>query len=239
MSRCSPSWRCRGAGIVFASVTAVLTWFLTVSYCHRLEGAIVLGSTKWIRHARDVPVLMVGACGDAYSLDRWLLMRRLGGELPAPDPQSFLTNIAIRLLQIHMCVIYLFGGISKLRGEMWWDGSACWFAIANSEYQSWDVTWLIHWRWLIALLSHITIFWETFYPVLIWPRLTRPVMLFCGGGRSRRHRILSGDADVWLGDDHWQYCVCVASGDSLAGWSVSLGAGYARRGFDRQPSLNR
>ena len=68
---------------------------------------------------------------------------------------------------------------SKLRGEMWWDGSACWFAIANLEYQSFDVTWLIQWRWLIALLSHITIFWETFYPVLIWPRLTRPVMLLC------------------------------------------------------------
>jgi hypothetical protein len=39
------------------------------------------------------------------------------------------------------------------------------------------MTWLAHWPWLIALLSHATVFWETFYPVLVWPRLTRPVML--------------------------------------------------------------
>lgn len=86
-------------------------------------------------------------------------------------------NVAIRLIQVHLCVVYLFGGISKLKGTSWWDGSAVWFAVANFEYQSMDMTWLAHWPWLIALLSHATVFWETFYPVLVWPKLTRPVML--------------------------------------------------------------
>lgn len=160
---------------LFTRVTSVLTWFITICYCHRLEGAL-FGLDQV--NAMLAMYLMVGACGDAYSLDRWLLKRRTSGELPIPIPKVS-TTIAVRLLQVHLCVIYLFGGISKLRGEMWWDGSACWFAIANLEYQSWDVTWLIQWRWLIALLSHITIFWETFYPVLVWPKLTRPIMLCC------------------------------------------------------------
>ena len=56
-------------------------------------------------------------------------------------------------------------------------GSALWFAAANQEYQSLSLTWLVHQPWLIALLTHITVFWETFYPVLIWPRLTRPIFL--------------------------------------------------------------
>jgi len=87
------------------------------------------------------------------------------------------TNIAIRLLQLHMCVIYLFGGIGKMRGELWWDGSALWFAFANLEYQSLDMTWLVHAPWLIALLTHVTVIWETFYCFLIWPKLTRPICL--------------------------------------------------------------
>jgi hypothetical protein len=109
-----------------------------------------------------------------WSVDRWLARRR--GEFAAPQP-AVGTNLAIRLLQLHLCVIYLFGGIGKMRGELWWDGSAVWFAVANAEYQSLDLTWLAHTPWLIALLTHLTVFWETFYCFLIWPRLTRPVCL--------------------------------------------------------------
>ena len=87
------------------------------------------------------------------------------------------TNIAIRLLQLHMCVIYLFGGIGKMRGDTWWDGSALWFAFASLEYQSLDMTWTVKHRWLLALLTHVTVFWETFYCFLVWPKLTRPICL--------------------------------------------------------------
>ena len=90
---------------------------------------------------------------------------------------SVTANIAIRLIQVHMCVIYLFGGISKLSGNTWWNGTAAWYAIANYEYQSLDMLWLAYYPFVIALASHVTVFWETFYCVLIWPRLTRPIFL--------------------------------------------------------------
>jgi hypothetical protein len=76
-----------------------------------------------------------------------------------------------------MCVIYLFGGIGKMRGELWWDGSASWFALSNLEYQSVDMTWLVQYPFLLAFATHITVFWETFYPFLVWSRLTRPIAL--------------------------------------------------------------
>ena len=76
-----------------------------------------------------------------------------------------------------MCVIYLFGGIGKLRGVAWWDGSAVWMSVANYEYQSLDMTWLAHFPILIALMTHVTVLWETFYCVLVWNRITRPIML--------------------------------------------------------------
>ena len=64
-----------------------------------------------------------------------------------------------------------------MRGEFWWDGSAVWFSVANYEYQSLDATWLGFSPILIAVMTHLTVFWETFYAVLVWPKLTRPVVL--------------------------------------------------------------
>ncbi len=86
-------------------------------------------------------------------------------------------TVATRLMQIHLCIIYLFGGIAKLRGEMWWDGSAMWFSAVAYEYQSLDLTWIGRYPFLGSLLTHITIFWETFYGFLVWPRWSRPWML--------------------------------------------------------------
>lgn len=157
---------------LFTRATSVLAAIITLSYCHRLTGSL-FGLDQI--NAMLAMYLAVGPSGAAYSLDRWLLARRAGqGSEPR---RSVGANIAVRLMQLHMCVIYLFGGIGKMRGEMWWDGSALWFALANYEYQSWDMTWLIRYPWLIALLTHVTVFWETFYAFLIWPRHSRPIML--------------------------------------------------------------
>jgi hypothetical protein len=87
------------------------------------------------------------------------------------------TNIAIRLIQLHMCVIYFFAAIGKLQGVSWWEGRALWLALANYEYQSWDMTWLAQWPAVLELATHLTVFWELSYPALVWPRWSRPLML--------------------------------------------------------------
>lgn len=158
---------------LFSRVTSVLACFITLMYCHRLDGSL-FGLDQV--NAMLSLYLMIGPCGAVYSLDRLIQRARAGGQLPEPAP-SVSANVAIRLIQLHMCVIYLFGGIGKMRGDTWWLGNAFWFSIANSEYQSLDVTWLGHFPALIALLSHVTVLWETFYCFLIWPRLTRPICL--------------------------------------------------------------
>ena len=158
---------------LFSRASSILAFLITVSYCNRLEGAL-FGLDQV--NAMLAMYLMLAPCGAAYSLDRWLAVRRLKVKLPGPKPTRS-ANVAIRLIQLHMCILYLFAGVSKMRGETWWDGSALWYAVANLEYQSLDMTWLVHWPILIALVTHVTVFWETFYCVLIWPRLTRPIFL--------------------------------------------------------------
>jgi hypothetical protein len=158
---------------LFSRTMSVLAFVATASYVGRAPGALF--GLDQINLLLSM-YLMVGPSGAAYSVDRWLKARRAGTQLP-PAPKSTAANIAIRLIQLHLCVIYLYAGMGKLMGPAWWNGAAMWQAIANLEYQSIDMTWLANWPRLLNLLTHVTVFWELFYCALIWPRATRPIML--------------------------------------------------------------
>lgn len=151
---------------LFTRIVTPLAWFMTLMVCHRQTGAL-FGLDQVVMMLSMY--LMICPCGDIYSLDA----RRLG-TIASP---SLANNLATRLLQLHLCVIYLFGGLSKMRGDFWWEGSAMWWSVVNYEYQSLDITWLGYSPLLIATITHVTLFWETFYAALIWPRLTRPLVL--------------------------------------------------------------
>ena len=155
---------------LWTRVTSVLTFLITVSYAHRAP--VALFGLDQI-NAMLAMYLMVGPSGSAYSADRWLALRH-GVD---PPVESVAANLSVRLIQLHMCVIYLFAGFSKLQGESWWDGTAMWLSLANYEYQTLDLTWLGQWPLVINLLTHAVVLWEVTYCVLVWPRLTRPLVL--------------------------------------------------------------
>ncbi len=93
-------------------------------------------------------------------------------------PPSVAANFTLRLINVHMCIIYLVAGLSKLQGTAWWNGQAMWMVLGNLEYQAIDMTWLAWHPWLIELLSHFTLFWELTFCVLIWVPILRPLVLF-------------------------------------------------------------
>jgi uncharacterized membrane protein YphA (DoxX/SURF4 family) len=157
---------------LFSRAMSLLALVATLAYVGRVPGAL-FGLDQI--NAMLAMYLVVGPCGDAYSMDRWLKRRRAGGAMPIE--KRWTANLAIRLVQVHLCIIYLFAGTAKLTGAAWWDGTALWMALGNMEYQSLDMTWLADWPRLINLMTHVTVYWEIFYCALIWPRLTRPVML--------------------------------------------------------------
>lgn len=156
----------------WSKVTSVLAFVIAVSYAHRAPGALFGLDQINVMLAM---YLMLGGAGEAFSLDRWWEKRRYPQrKLPT---ESTPANVSIRLMQLHMCIIYLFAGTSKLAGETWWDGTALWGAVANSEYQSLDMTWLAAYPLLISIMTQVSLGWEISYCVLVWPRLTRPLVL--------------------------------------------------------------
>ena len=151
-------------------VTSVLAALIAISYSNRSIGTD-FGLDQILTFL--CMYCAIGNSGGAYSVDRMLAF---GKSVPAPAP-SATTNIAIRLIQTHLCIVYFFAAIGKLRGETWWNGEAVWLAMASYEYQQIDMTWLADYLPLVSAMTLMSLFWELLYPALIWPRLTRPIML--------------------------------------------------------------
>jgi hypothetical protein len=158
---------------LFSRTAALLGYLLAVSYVNRVTPGAYFGLDK--TNCMLAMYLLLGPCGARYSLDRLWRLRKGTATDPAPSTSA---NLAIRLMQVHLCIVYLFSGLAKMEGTSWQLGTAVWWAAASYEYQSLDLTWLAAWPMLVAILTHATVFWEAYYCCLVWNRFTRPWVLW-------------------------------------------------------------
>jgi predicted DCC family thiol-disulfide oxidoreductase YuxK len=173
---------------LWSRTTAVLSWIIAVSIARRapitLYGFDDVLST-WLLY-----LAFTGASGQAVSLDRFfarwkqnrgeLAQRRKDGRWKAPSGVPLPTisaNIGLRLIQCHLALIYGMSGLSKFRDVGWWDGTAVWGTLASSEFRLYDLTWLAGFPILLNLMTHAALFLEVSYPVLVWVKPARPLIL--------------------------------------------------------------
>ena len=154
--------------------TGWLTAALVISYANRATGAL-FGFDQIATFL--CLYLAISRCGDVLSLDARLNADRSGEQPNAGQGRAVANRIATRLIQIHLCIVYLFAGLGKLGGEYWLNGEAVWGALASYEYQSLNMTWLAGHMTVIAIMTLVSLTWEVTYAALIWPRLTRPIVL--------------------------------------------------------------
>ncbi|MCS6850405.1 MAG: HTTM domain-containing protein [Gemmataceae bacterium] len=172
---------------VATRITSVLTWLAALSYINRGQTSL-FGVDTMMNIA--LIYTMIGPSGAALSVDRligrwWQTYRALRRHEPPPvlRPQPLVSaNFAIRLMQVHFCIIYFAAGISKLLGNSWWTGTALWWTLANYEfaplrYPFYEeaLRWLCRHRWLweITMTGGVlyTLVLEIGFPFLVWTRL--------------------------------------------------------------------
>jgi len=168
-------------------VTGVIAWIGMISYIQRAPTSLFGMDT--IMNVLMI-YLIIGSSGATLSVDRWLTTwwaRRRS--LPAPPVEpSIAANFALRLMQIHICIVYLASGCSKLQGAAWWNGTATWYTMVNYEFtpMNWGVyedvmVWLCQHRWLwesvCAFGCLFTIVLEIGFIFLVWWRPTRWTMI--------------------------------------------------------------
>jgi hypothetical protein len=81
----------------------------------------------------------------------------------------------LRVMQIHLCVIYLGAGLDKAMGRQWWNGEAIWQVVSQPAFSTFDLSWLARHAWIPMIAGWGTLAVEIGYVFLIWPRRTRKV----------------------------------------------------------------
>jgi hypothetical protein len=161
-------------------VTAVLAWVVMVSTSRRVP-VLYFGFDQailsWLLY-----LAVTGSSGQALALDR-LLANRWRRANAAADPPVTIpmptvsANLALRLMQLNLCMIYAAAGLAKLQGRVWWTGDAVLMILLAPEYRVGDLTWLAAYPRFLNFLTHATVAIEILYPVLVWVRPLRPIMV--------------------------------------------------------------
>jgi hypothetical protein len=153
---------------LFCRSSAILAWFLHL--CAAKSGAFVsYGVDNFM--TIGLFYLMLSPLPDRYSLD-W----RLRKSRPK-DPQVL--GFWRRVVQLHLCVIYFFSGLTKCLGSGWWDGTNIWRALTRPPFNIVPPEILVRWKYFLPVLGISICLIETGYPVFIWLKKTRMIWLIC------------------------------------------------------------
>ena len=88
-------------------------------------------------------------------------------------------RIFLRVLQIHLCIIYLDAGLSKMFGTHWWNGEAVWRSLTQFPFNPFNLTFLHNFPLLLQVTGWVVLAIETLYIFLVWNYKTRKFFLPC------------------------------------------------------------
>src|SRR5688572_10361655 len=167
---------------LFTRVSGVLTLIATLAYVHRVPQ--VAGHLEPVLSFL-IAYLCIAPSGAWLSLDRRLFSaakkRSPMAILTGPGNPSVTANIGLRLIQIHLAMFYAMMGLTKLYGDAWWTGDAVWLLIAQTESRPLNLTGLRRLgaigEYLLNFWSHSIVYFELAFPILIWTRLARRILL--------------------------------------------------------------
>ncbi len=81
----------------------------------------------------------------------------------------------LRVMQVHLCVIYLAAGLDKAMGSQWWNGEAIWQTVSQPVFRTFDLSALARHPWIPMFAGWATLVVEVGYAFFVWPRRTRKV----------------------------------------------------------------
>jgi hypothetical protein len=151
---------------LFSRTAAIMTWFLHLASVK--SGALLAYGMDDLTTI-GLFYLVVSPLPDRFSLDHILRKETL------KDPRF--KGLIRRVLQIHLCIIYFFGGIVKLAGPGWWNGDSLWRALTHPPFNVISPEILVQSRNFLPFLGISVWLIEIAYPVFIWSKKTRNVWL--------------------------------------------------------------
>ena len=153
---------------LFCRPAAILAWFIHLCAAQS-GGLLAYGADNFM--TMGLFYLMLSPLPDRYSLDHRLVKTK------PKDPQ--LLGFWRRLLQVHLCLVYFFGGLGKSLGSGWWDGSNLWRALTRPPFDIISPDILVRFKYLLPILGISICLIELGYVFFIWMKKTRFIWLVC------------------------------------------------------------
>lgn len=147
---------------LFCRISCVMMWLL---YVCTAKSAALLSYGVDNFTIIGLFYLAIAPLPDPWSLDA----RRRG----IPLRSAKLHGLHRRVLQLHLCLIYFFGGIAKCSGAGWWNGVSLWRALTRAPFDVVAPDILIRLSFLLPFIGMMVCVMEAAYPIFIWPRRTR------------------------------------------------------------------
>ncbi len=91
------------------------------------------------------------------------------------------SNLCVRAVTIHFCLIYFWSAWHKIHADVWFNGVATYytFSIARFKGTPWN-DWLARNGFFVTISSYFTLLVEAYFPVLVWFKKTRLPVIICG-----------------------------------------------------------
>jgi len=151
---------------IFSRAAAIAAWFLHL--CAVMSGNLMsYGMDNFT--TIGLFYLMLAPLPDSYTLDQRIWK-------PKPKDPHF-HGLFRRALQLHLCVIYFFSGLAKCLGAGWWNGTSLWRSLTSPPFNILPLEVLVKGKYVFAIAGLCIWLLEISYPVLIWPKRTRPIWL--------------------------------------------------------------
>lgn len=165
---------CLGMIFGFLTKTAIAITFFTLVSFHNRNTFILNSADIVVRNF--LFLLFFTPCADFFSFDSWIKKKK--GLSPSLINRS---PWALRLIQIQFCVIYIATVFFKMKGPMWADGTAIYFATRLEEFVRMPLS-ILNDLATIKFLTWSTLIIEFALGTLVWIRELRYWVLLAGIG---------------------------------------------------------
>lgn len=151
---------------LFCRTAAITAWFLHLAavksasvFSYGVDGFTTIG----------LFYLALSPLPDPWSLDwHWRRLR---------PRYAILSGFFRRTLQLHLCFIYFFGGLTKILGNGWWNGDNLWRALTRPPFDVIDPAFVAKGKVFLPVAGIAICLLELGYIVFIWPKQTRTFWL--------------------------------------------------------------
>jgi len=152
---------------LFSRLAAVISWLLHLA---TVKSSLLLSYGMDNLTTIGLFYLVLAPSPAAFSVDA--LWRRRNRQ------DRHLVGFFRRTLQLHLCLIYFFGGLNKALGRGWWDGANLWRALTRPPFDIISPDILIRFKYVYPIAGIGIWLLEIGYPFFMWQRqLRRPWLI--------------------------------------------------------------